>query len=71
MQWCDMLDGVDKEKCVENTKEAYEKALKDCYPEDPTDCEVRYETVYAETMEQCLADNDATVDCTPVAEEAA
>ena len=51
--------------CKAPLEEAKKKLLEDCYPEEPTDCELKYETAYADAMEQCLANGGTDVICTP------
>jgi molybdopterin biosynthesis enzyme MoaB len=65
------LTGDDKIACEEAIEKAYKEALEDCSPEEPTECEQRFDAVYGRTMDQCLADGGTAITCQPVAEEAA
>ena len=67
-QECVMLDAAAKEQCENEAQEAFIKAHDAC---TPTECEKKYNTIYAETMEQCRADGGTDVICTPEAEVAA
>jgi len=57
-----MMDAAEVDECVERANEAFKKANDAC---TPTDCEKKFDAVYAETMTQCLADNGTEVICTP------
>ena len=51
MQWCDMLDGDEKDQCVRNTEEAYAEAIEACIPKT---CAEQYDEAFTLAYDYCL-----------------
>jgi hypothetical protein len=52
---CWNLSGAEFEACKAPLKEALQKALEDCSPEEPSKCEEKADEVFQIKLKECLA----------------